>query len=74
MVHQPKGLNHCRMIKRRAKQIWKKTNWQRDMWNDCLKTAINDHRRQVEAYIISESIQTHLALSSAIFIDRDKQQ
>jgi len=64
---QLKGLNHCRLIKRRAKRIWKKSKFQHGMWNDCLKTAIEEHRLKVEACIISHRIQEQLQFSSAVF-------
>ena len=66
-VRQLKGLVHCRLIKRRAKRIWKKTNLERGLWDQCLKTAIENHRREVEAEVISKNVQMQLAFTATLY-------
>lgn len=66
-VRQLKGLKHCTLIKRRAKKIWKQSKCQPGLWDACLKAAIENHRREMEAEVISRNVQHQLAFSSVIF-------
>lgn len=68
-VRQLKGLNHCKLIKRRAKRMWRKTHWEKGLWEQCLKTAIESHRRQIEAELVSKRVQQMLAFSSAVYME-----
>lgn len=65
-VRQLKGLHHCKLIKRRAKKMWQKTEWQKGMWDQCLRTAIENHRRQIAAELVSKRVQEQLKFSSAV--------
>lgn len=47
MVRQAAGLKHCRNIKRAAKRLWKQSNYQQGLWDECLKSAIEHHRKRV---------------------------
>lgn len=67
MVVQLKGLSHCKLIRKKAKQLWRKTHWQRGLWDQCLRAAMNSHRRECEMEIISKGVQKQLAFSSSMF-------
>lgn len=54
-IRQAKGKKHCKNIKRRAMRLWRHSQYQKGLWDDCLKACIEHHRRKVETEIL-ESI------------------
>ena len=68
-VRQLQGLWHCKLMKRRAKRIWRNMDpkWKEGAWDACLKQAIEEHRLKCEAEAVARRVQYQLALSSVIF-------
>lgn len=48
MFRQARGLKHCKNIKRKAMRLWKQSNYQKGLWDTCLKECIKRHRKKVE--------------------------
>ena len=51
-VRQAKGKKHIRYIYRRAMRLWKSAKWQRGLWDECLRTALENHRKRIETELI----------------------
>lgn len=63
-VRQLKGRKHIKLIRKQAMRLWRDAFYQKDLWKECLKTAIENHRLQVESEIISKKIQKQLSFQS----------
>ena len=64
VVRQLKGMKHAKLIKRRAKKMWRACGAQSGAWDACLRQAIEEHRLKIEAEIISKNVENQLALAS----------
>ena len=51
MVKQSKGKKHILYIRREAMKLWKLTNFQKGLRDDCLKETLERHRLKVESEI-----------------------
>jgi hypothetical protein len=61
-VRQAKGKKHLKYIKRKAMRLWKETKWQPGLWDECLKTALKDHRERIQSESLSKDIQEQMSL------------
>ena len=43
-------------------RLWKETKWQPGLWDECLKTALKDHRERIQSESLSKDIQEQMSL------------
>ena len=51
-VRQIRGINHARLIKRRAMRLWKENKLEYGLWKTCLEMEIENHRLKIEDEIL----------------------
>ena len=59
-TRQARGKKHKKYIKKQAMRIWKDAHYQKGLWDDCLKTALENHRQRIQFEETSKALTEKL--------------